>query len=420
MEIVGRELHVWVVGSHVGILQEILHSNLPPTYRFTYDANVSKNQYVSLTMPIKKGRFDLYRFFPVFESNLPEGVRLSALLNAGKLTRVDDAFGLACVVGEHMPGSIQLTVKNHPPSELPEMEMDLSAGERNWFDRIMRESGLRHGISGIMEKMFSEDVDAKIIVNTATHIVKAFDGKKYPHLNCNEWLCLNAARAAGLEVPDAKLSPDFQLLFIQRFDLLNGRPIYFEEFASLCGRLAREKYMGSFEEIADVIDSYVPVKNGMQTIAKRALFKNIALSVAIGNGDLHLKNLGLLDHPPRLSPTYDVVTTRAYLSNNEEEGAALALSWGNYSKRWWSRAELTEFSLSVLFMDHRDAENALQEVIDGILATIPKIDEMILRNPDFVDVGNKMKSIWLDGIQLISANKNDDPVSRCSRHKLKS
>jgi serine/threonine-protein kinase HipA len=403
-----RELHAWVRSRHVGVLQEIRPSSLSlPEYRFIYDSKVKKEDFVSWTMPVAKKEFVVKRFFPTFDANLPEGARLSMLQRAGKLVRTDDSFGIAAIVGSFFPGVVQLTVSGDAaPSPLPTVPVFTdSDGAQKWFARIMTEYGFTHGISGVMEKMFTGDpgADAKIAVTTATHIVKTFDANVYPFLNTNEWLCLKAARYSGLEVPNATLSSDGSLLFVERFDLVNGERIRFEEMGSLSGRLSREKYMGTHEDMSNSIEDFVSIKERAQYLAKISLLKNIALTVAVGNGDFHIKNIGLLGegHHVRLSPTYDVVSTLAYLHDGETEAPALNLSWDNYSKRWWSGSELMAFAENVLYLDNNDAANALFDVSKGVKKGIDDIVAQIATHPDFANIGNKMKLEWELGIHLV-------------------
>lgn len=404
--ITGRKLHAWIGGKHIGVLAEVqINDGDLPSYQFVYDDNVSPDQFVSWTMPVKQKTYSVKRFFPIFDANLPEGSRLLAIQRAGKVARVDDSFGVASVVGEHMGGIVQLTTKNVQPSDTPGAALDRDAfddnGERKWFDRLMRESGIEHGLSGVMDKMFSADRDAKIAVKTASHIVKSFDSDIFPHLNTNEFLCLEAAKRSGLETVDAALSNNGNLLFIKRFDIDGCDKIRFEEMGSLCGFQSKEKYMGSYEEIADAIESFVPVNNRLQEIAKIGLLKNIALSVAVGNGDLHMKNLGLIGVPPRLAPTYDVVSTMAYLRPGEQEGTALNLCWDNYSKRWWNAEELIDFATTTLYLSRNDAIEAIRDVAEGVSGSLSLIDDMILKNPNFTAVGEQMKRIWINGIDSL-------------------
>lgn len=91
-----------------------------------------------------------------------------------------------------------------------------------------------------------------------TLIVKA-GSPAYPGLAANEFLCLQAARRAGIRTPAFDLSHDGQLLLLVRFDIeADGQRLGFEDIASLMGLRVRDtlsdrKYHGSYERVAEVL-----------------------------------------------------------------------------------------------------------------------------------------------------------------------
>jgi serine/threonine-protein kinase HipA len=91
-------------------------------------------------------------------------------------------------------------------------------------------------------------------------IVKS-GGPQYPDLAVNEFLCMSAARHAGLAVPEFWLSNDRQLFVMKRFDLTpDGARLGFEDMTVLMGKPAdaygRYKYEGSYENIARALHLY--------------------------------------------------------------------------------------------------------------------------------------------------------------------
>jgi len=171
--------------------------------------------------------------------------------------------------------------------------------------------------------------------NTATRtttrlsdlIVKA-SGPAWPDLTANEFLCMDAARRAGLAVPEFHLSDDASLFVIRRFDrLADGTRLGFEDMAALSGQHYDEyghyKYRGSYESIAAIIEAYCG-PNAVES--KQRLFEYVAASSLMRNGDAHMKNFGLLYEVPddpagvRLAALYDVVTTSVYDLVNPRTG----------------------------------------------------------------------------------------------------
>jgi serine/threonine-protein kinase HipA len=75
-------------------------------------------------------------------------------------------------------------------------------------------------------------------------------------------------------------------------------------------------------------------------------FSSVVVSIALRNGDAHLKNFGLLytdptSHDCRISPTYDLVCTTVYLPRDQ-----LALKLAK-SKSWPDRETLIDFGQKV-------------------------------------------------------------------------
>ncbi len=65
-------------------------------------------------------------------------------------------------------------------------------------------------------------------------IVKATTDE-YPHLTQNEFLCMSAAKMAGIPVPNFWLSEDGGLFVLERFDLTPTAPLGFEDMSVLMG-----------------------------------------------------------------------------------------------------------------------------------------------------------------------------------------
>ena len=98
-------------------------------------------------------------------------------------------------------------------------------------------------------------------------------------------------------------------LVIERFDRRDGERVHQEDFNQALGASGNQKYQElggvvSLQRVAAEISRSAPGRS------LRSLAEMVTLSVAIGNLDLHTKNLGLL-HPVNgdveLAPAYDVV-----------------------------------------------------------------------------------------------------------------
>jgi serine/threonine-protein kinase HipA len=171
------------------------------------------------------------------------------------------------------------------------------------------------GIAGVQPKLMLAD---RAGVSIPTVIVKAAP-LAYAGLAANEFLCLSAARRAGIVTPSFDLSNDGHMLVVNRFDLQYRddriERLGFEDVASVMGlrvrdALAERKYQGSYQRIAELLRSL-----GLPFEDLHRFFEQVALSVMVRNGDAHLKNFGVLvpqSGRSRLSPVFDVVTTAIY------------------------------------------------------------------------------------------------------------
>ena len=241
-----------------------------------------------------------------------------------------------------------------PAQNLSDLLKTRGTGEL--FGELLNRYAQYSGVAGIQRKVLVRDdgglrtenfslveTGERLTAHGTTHIVKSFDPARFPGLAANEYLCLRAATAAGLTVAKTSLATDGCLLVVARFDLkTDGGYLAFEDGCALAGRLSREKYEGSYEQLADTLANVLRGPDG--TAAELAkFFRSFVLSVAVRNGDAHRKNFGVTyDDATRLvtfAPTFDVITTTAYLPND-----SLAMTLDG-TKRWPDAKRLVKFGL---------------------------------------------------------------------------
>jgi len=133
---------------------------------------------------------------------------------------------------------------------------------------------------------------------------------KFPHKQDKwdviswEWICLNAASEAGINVPDNKLVDvsGNNVLLVKRFDRKKNKRISYISAMTLLGLTDGER--ADYSEIADAIQNYsVIVKKDLHELYRRILF-----NIAINNTDDHLRNHGFLRLGSGwcLSPVFDI------------------------------------------------------------------------------------------------------------------
>jgi serine/threonine-protein kinase HipA len=368
-------------------------------YVFTYDPSAPDSAQVSLTMPVRLESWSSPELHPVFQMNLPEGALLEAIRRAiAKLTDIEDLALLRITggnqigrnrfsrAGEEAPGS---------PEQLESLEELLAYPDTaELFQELMKRYAMRSGISGIQPKVMLEAKD-RATLNTAGYIVKAW-GADFPQLAANEFMCMSAAKRAGLPVTEFHLAENGGLFVMKRFDLdADGTALGFEDLCSLQGVGTSRKYSGGYERVARSIRDFV--SGAYQARAREQFFAMLALSVMVRNGDAHLKNFGVLYEAPgavRLAPLYDVVTTTVYL---RKDVPALSLAG---SKKWWSRKELERFAAARLSLSSGSTRRIFEQVADAVTETRGTVLEYMREHPEFRKTGEAMLAEWESGVKL--------------------
>ena len=274
------------------------------------------------------------RVAPFFSNLLPEGhLRTYLAEHAG--VKPEREFFLLAALGTDLSGAVTVTpfVAEGAASKRRVKEAEQA------YERSLGENALRFSLAGVQLK-FSAVLEASGGLTIPAHgvggswIVK-LPSTKFPAVPENEYVMLELARAVGIAVPQIRLVPvkeirglpedagrmDGNALVVRRFDRDGQQRIHMEDFAQVFGLFPEDKYgHRSYANIAAVLRAETGEDNTYEFV------RRLAFSVAIGNGDMHLKNWSLL-YPdtvrPVLSPAYDFVSTLVYIP-----GDKLALSFG--------------------------------------------------------------------------------------------
>lgn len=119
-----------------------------------------------------------------------------------------------------------------------------------------------------------------------------------------EWVAMQLARAAGVQIPDVELIEvaGKQVLLSRRFDRAPGERIHFASALTLLG--LRDGDRASYPEIAEILQ-----RDGSQPRADcEQLFRRMVFNIIVANVDDHLRNHGFLRKPSgwSLSPAFDL------------------------------------------------------------------------------------------------------------------
>lgn len=375
-----RQLAVRTPQGHSGTLTK------ESRHVFAYETREHARQ-VSLTMPLRAETYAETPMLPAFAMNRPEGFLLDRIQRAFKQVQLDDMALLAITGGNQIgrlryeePGKATRTKR----AEVGLTTLLKTGSQAGLFEHLV-ETYLESGISGFQPKVMIPDadktesgkVDEKTTATTPSLILKAA-GDDYPYLPVNEYLCMSAARRAGIQVPRFWLSDDQSLFIMERFDVEGGAQLGFEDMAVLMGKNPAQpnfKYSSSYEKIALAISMNCG-SNSDESLAR--FFEYFTLSVMVRNGDAHLKNFGLLyEHPdtgepPRLSPLFDVVTTSVYRYENQKTGIeiadrTMALKL-NKAVAYPMRSELLAFGRNVCHVN--DPAAIVDRIADSMSATL--------------------------------------------------
>lgn len=144
----------------------------------------------------------------------------------------------------------------------------------------------------------------------STHILKP-QLETNPTVIFDEEYGARLARGLGLATFDTRIEnfDGLPALVVERFDRVDGARIHQEDFNQALGASGNQKYqeLGGLVSLRRVADSLYRYASHDDMVL---LAQMTTLAVAIGNLDMHAKNLGLL-HPAsgevRLAPAYDTV-----------------------------------------------------------------------------------------------------------------
>lgn len=349
--------------------------------------------------------------FAPMDQNLPEGdlfMRIRQLFPKQPMTPMH----LLALVGSNgigrlgyrLPGAAETA----PPPPLGKAALLKTRYSPAVFDDLVAAYlSTGAGIAGMQPKIMVPD---RPTVPIPALIVKAAS-PGYPGLAANEFLCLSAARRAGIAVPEFALSDDGQLLVLDRFDMVvhadgSIERLGFEDIAALAGLRVRDvlsdrKYQGSYQRVAELLRQLQLHSDNLLRF-----FQQVAFSVMVRNGDAHLKNFGVLYRSAAeiwLAPMFDVVTTSIYTYTRypggpelQDRTLALKLFAGRHQTRTYpTQAELLQFGRRVCGVSQPG--QVLQAIAQAMRDTLQQA-----QGDDRMPAGllAQMRVAWDDGCML--------------------
>jgi len=283
------------------------------------------------------------RLHPTLSNLLPEG-SLRALIAQALKVHVDNEFQILTYLGMDLPGALMAAPME--PEEVPEHVLSAYGPAKAVpAVKILREN--KFSLAGVQMKFSMQEKDGRYNLSKGDElgdwIIKT-PSTRHKDVPLNEFTAMTLASLAGVDVPEIKLVdvnkldnlpqislPDEARAFaIKRFDRRANERIHMEDFAQVLVKYPHEKYnSANYEQIGRVLYQY----SGDGLADVQQLARRLLVNILIANGDAHLKNWSLLYDDkvtPRLSPVYDIVTTRVYIDDESQ----FALNLGK-TKAWY-------------------------------------------------------------------------------------
>lgn len=148
--------------------------------------------------------------------------------------------------------------------------------------------------------------------------------EEYEALPEAEFLVMSMAKITGIKtVLFALVKLDDGYAYItKRIDREGENMLAMEDFCQLDERLTQDKYKGSYERCAKLIDRY----SKQRGFDMSELFLRLVFSFVVGNSDMHLKNFSLIEDGAdsqkyMLSSAYDLLPVNAILPEDDEQFA---------------------------------------------------------------------------------------------------
>jgi serine/threonine-protein kinase HipA len=399
-------VHVFAAGRTSG--QMFRSEREQHAFLFGYDKAATKHEAVSVTMPVRAEQYDsMAGLLPIFEMNLPEGALKERLtLQFAKSIPEFDDLDLLSIVGASQIGRLRHSLSPALTEAVPTQDLGeilTYQGSEDLFAYLLERFARYSGVSGVQPKVLVRDAAtplSKLAHHGATHIVKSFEASEYPELAANEYLCTNAAAAAGIHTARVELSENRRFLIADRFDLTkHGAYSGIEDMCVLNGMRAHGRYDGSYELIAKRLGQFVSrehIKDMREQYARR-----VAFACAIENGDAHMKNFSVIYEDPegavRLAPSYDTLSTTPYMPND-----TLALTLEE-SKTFPDRQRLMRFVRKVTGKTEAAANRLLEEVAHGSSTAIGAVKRYAKLHGDAEEFRRRMTAAIERGLNRLSS-----------------
>lgn len=212
---------------------------------------------------------------------------------------------------------------------LPEIKID----EDTLTALALENTGKGVTVPGVQKKLslhlLSDTVSPRLtLVDYPTGYILKPQVADFEALPQAEHLVMSMADATGIAtVPHALICQNGEIAYLtkridRRFGKNSVELLAMEDFCQLDRRLTEDKYRGSYERCAKVIQQY----SSRKQLDLSELFLRLVFSYVVGNSDMHLKNFSLIEPEVGsgryvLSAAYDLLPVNVVMPEDTEEFA---------------------------------------------------------------------------------------------------
>lgn len=258
---------------------------------------------------------------PYFTGLLPEGRRLNALRRSIK-TSADDDLSLLIAAGGNPVGDVQI-VGHGEPLDPDEHAVEVDTRLPVDFDQLLGDPDLIDpvALAGVQDKL-SAGMISLPVASAGRRFILKLNAPEFPHVVENELVMFRYAAKLRIPLSRVELIRDVAGrpgLLVERFDRVpvpGGQSheilrLAVEDGAQVLKLYPADKYNVGFGTVCHALADYCA--------APLPAFRNLAIQGAFawlsGNGDLHAKNVSMVQQPHgewTIAPVYDIPSTVVY------------------------------------------------------------------------------------------------------------
>ncbi|MGO4189783.1 type II toxin-antitoxin system HipA family toxin [Pseudarthrobacter sp. TAF60_1] len=258
---------------------------------------------------------------PYFTGLLPEGRRLNALRRSIK-TSADDDLSLLIAAGANPVGDVQI-VGHGEPLDPDEHAVELDPKVPVDFDQLLGDPDLIDpvALAGVQDKL-SAGMISLPVASAGKRFILKLNAPEFPHVVENELVMFRYAAKLRIPLSPVQLIRDVAGrpgLLVERFDRIpvaGGKPdevqrLAVEDGAQVLKLYPADKYNVGYGTVCHALAAHCA--------APLPALRNLAIQGAFawlsGNGDLHAKNVSMVQQPHGewiIAPVYDIPSTVVY------------------------------------------------------------------------------------------------------------